>query len=224
MSAWNAGKGCAPVSLRPFTKNDGVPLAPTAWTTFWSRSIRALWRADPSASFIFAASRPASFAAWRMAGSSSVAAPKSASCIAQNFASPPCARASSVAIAAGSARAWNGSGLCLKTKRTLPRYASSTCFSVGPTRLQKGHSKSEDSTIVTRASAGPFTGESSTGTRYTARGSSVGRVGRGAWTAAVGGGRAPGRFDVAPFAIQPTANPTTSASNQLTCFMARILL
>jgi hypothetical protein len=38
----------------------------------------------------------------------------------QNLAGPPWARASSVAMAAGIAFAWNGSGLCLKAKRTFP--------------------------------------------------------------------------------------------------------
>ncbi len=163
--AWNAGSGWAPVSLRPFTKKEGVPEAPRDWTSFWSRSRRALYLPEAMASFTFAGSRPASLAAWRIAASSREAAAKSASCIAQNFASPPCARASSVASAAGVARAWNGSGLCLKTNRTLPRYCSSSALSVGATRLQNGHSKSDDSTIVTSASAGPFTGESSRGTR-----------------------------------------------------------
>ena len=118
------------------------------------------------ASFTFATSRPSSCAARSMLASSSAgASSKSLSCIAQNFASPPCARASSAAIAAGSARAWNGSGFWRNEKRSLPGNASSSCFKVGPTRLQNGHSKSDDSTIVTSASAGPRSGVSSTGTR-----------------------------------------------------------
>ena len=74
-------------------------------------------------------------------------------------------RASSTAIAAGSALAWPGSGWCFQPKRTLPGKASAMAWSVGSTRLQKGHWKSEATTIVTRASAGPRSGVSSTGTR-----------------------------------------------------------
>ena len=85
--------------------------------------------------------------------------------MAQKPASPFCSRAASAASAEGSAREWKGSGLCLKAQRSLPGKASSSCLSVGPTRLQKGHSKSLDSTMVTSALAGPRVGESSSGTR-----------------------------------------------------------
>ena len=90
--------------------------------------------------------------------------PNSLSCIAQNLASPPCARASSATIAAGIACGWKLSGWCFQAMRTLPGNASWTAWRLGSTRLQNGHWKSETTTIVTSASAGPRRGVSSTGT------------------------------------------------------------
>ena len=85
----------------------------------------------------------------------------SLSCISQNF---PCAWAATAASAASGASAWKGSGLCRKITRTLFPYSFSIWWSVGTTRLQNGHWKSENSTTVTFASAGPFAAPSS-GTR-----------------------------------------------------------
>ena len=69
----------------------------------------------------------------------------------QNPLSPFSARASRATSAAGSARGWNGSGSFFQTKRTLSPYLSWICLSVGSTRLQYGHWKSENSTMVTWA-------------------------------------------------------------------------
>ncbi len=56
------------------------------------------------------------------------------------------------------------SGRCFQTIRTLSPYVSSICLRVGPTLAQYGHWKSENSTIVTGASAGPLAGAPSVST------------------------------------------------------------
>ena len=58
------------------------------------------------------------------------------------------------ASAAGVALLWNGSGSCLNATRTSLPYSFMTCLTVGSTRPQNGHWKSENSTIVTLASFG----------------------------------------------------------------------
>ena len=78
-----------------------------------------------------------------------------ASCICQNRS---WSWAHSDASAAFWALAWIASGNCLKTSRTWSPYSSFTRSRVGTTREQKGHSKSENSTIVTGAFAGPVDG------------------------------------------------------------------
>ena len=103
-------------------------------------------------------SRPISVAYFSRSGRvSAFMLSNSLSCISQNL---PCAWAASEASAASGAFLWNGSGLCLKMTRTLPAYSgvSKTCFSVGLTRPQKGHSKSEYSTMVTSAFSAPLRG------------------------------------------------------------------
>jgi len=99
---------------------------------------------------------------------------QSRSCAAQKPFSPFCARASRASSAAGSARGWNGSGLSFQTTRTLSPYVFEISSSVGMTLLQNGHWKSDHSTIVTSAVAGPLDGESPTGTFHTVLSSSAG--------------------------------------------------
>ena len=89
------------------------------------------------------------------AASSLLPLAKSTSCISQNL---PCSCAAIEAIAAGLAARWNWSGKCLKTSRTSSGYLSMTCCNSGCARAQNGHSKSEYSTIVTRASGLPLMG------------------------------------------------------------------
>src|SRR4051812_35329567 len=62
------------------------------------------------------------------------------------------------ASAAGIAFGWKLKGWFFQAILTLPLYSSMICLSVGSTRLQKGHWKSEYSTIVTAAVLGPRTG------------------------------------------------------------------
>ena len=64
----------------------------------------------------------------------------------------PCSCASIAASDASSAFFRNESGLCLKTNRTWSLYSASTSSIVEPT-LEQRHSKSDHSTMVTRASA-----------------------------------------------------------------------
>src|SRR5258708_6874609 len=78
-----------------------------------------------------------------------------ASCISQNL---PCSLAQSAASAALAALGCIGSGYCRKTRRTLLPYFVTTCSRVGVMREQKGHWKSENSTMVTGAPDGPFAG------------------------------------------------------------------
>jgi len=117
----NASKGTAPETLRPLMKKAGVPDAPTPLTSAWSRLMRASCLFWSSARLKAATSSPSSWAAFSRLGRSSAGeTSKSLSCMAQNFALPPWARASSAAMADGRALAWKGSGLCLNAKRTLP--------------------------------------------------------------------------------------------------------
>src|SRR3954466_5540304 len=62
------------------------------------------------------------------------------------------------ASAAGIAFGWKLKGLFFHAILTLPLYSSMICLSVGSTRLQNGHWKSENSTMVTGAVFGPRTG------------------------------------------------------------------
>ena len=78
---------------------------------------------------------------------------------------PACVRPLRVsALCAPMACVWNGRGLCLKTMRTRSPYSRLIFCSVGATRAQKGHSKSENSTIVTGALSGPSAGAPPTST------------------------------------------------------------
>src|SRR5205823_12189763 len=88
---------------------------------------------------------------------------KSFSCMAQNL-SLPCSYAAIAASAAGIALGWNDSGWFFQAIRTLPLYSSSICLSVGSTRPQNGHWKSDHSTMVTGAFFGPRTGAAPTST------------------------------------------------------------
>ncbi len=87
--------------------------------------------------------------------SSFVAFAKSFSCISQYF---PWSPAQCAASAAFGARACMGSGKSRYTSLILPGYFASSSFTVGSARTQYGHSKSENSTIVIGAVAGPFDG------------------------------------------------------------------
>src|SRR5207237_10149206 len=77
------------------------------------------------------------------------------SCISQYLPWSPAARA---AIAAGIALGWKGSGRSRHATRTLPLYSVITWLIVGSTRLQNGHWKSENCTIVTFASLAGLVG------------------------------------------------------------------
>ena len=59
------------------------------------------------------------------------------------------------ASAAGIALGWKGRGWFFHASRPCSPYAAITCLSVGSTRLQKGHWKSDHSTMVTAALAAP---------------------------------------------------------------------
>src|ERR1700724_314000 len=78
-----------------------------------------------------------------------------ASCISQNLPRSLAQRGASAALAALGCM---GSGNCRKTRRTLLPYFDTTCSRVGVMREQKGHWKSENSTIVTGALDGPLAG------------------------------------------------------------------
>ena len=62
------------------------------------------------------------------------------------------------ASAAGIALGWKESGWFFQATRILPLYSSRSCCSVGSTRPQNGHWKSDHSTMVTGAFLGPRTG------------------------------------------------------------------
>src|SRR3954464_6828023 len=98
------------------------------------------------------------------------------SCIFQNL-SLPCFAAAIAAFAAGIALGWKLSGSLRQTMRTSSLYVSSTCLSVGSTRAQNGHWKSDHSTIVTFGFFAPVHGPSP--------GSTLRACG---WGAACGGG------------------------------------
>ena len=98
----------------------------------------------------------------KIAGDSACWFEKSFACMGQNL---PCSRAASAASAAGTACGCIGSGWCFHTTRICPGNACSSCASEGSTRVQNGHWKSEKSTTVSFASAGPRDGSSArTGT------------------------------------------------------------
>ena len=59
------------------------------------------------------------------------------------------------AVAASMAWSWNGSGWFIQTSATSLPYLSSICFTVGSARLQNGHWKSLNSTIVTLVALAP---------------------------------------------------------------------
>src|SRR5438067_650343 len=71
------------------------------------------------------------------------------------------------ASAAGMALLWNGSGRFFHTMRTSFGYSLATCVSVGSTRPQNGHWKSDHMTMVTLDVLGPRAGEWPTSALYT---------------------------------------------------------
>ena len=75
------------------------------------------------------------------------------------------------AMAAGLALLWKGSGRLRQATRTLPEYSFMIWSTVGSTREQNGHWKSENWTMVTRASLAPLMGAPAMSALYT----SVGR-------------------------------------------------
>src|SRR5256885_10533922 len=105
-----------------------------------------------------ARSRPICFAdSSYFVSDSSVWCSKSSLCICQNL---PCLCAAIAAFAAGSAFGWKERGSLRQTSFTSPLYVSRIFCSVGSARWQKGHWKSENSTIVTLAFLAPVQGES----------------------------------------------------------------
>src|SRR6266849_2517653 len=78
-------------------------------------------------------------------------------CICQNL---PCLCAAIAALAAGSALGWKERGSLRQTSFTSPLYVSRIFCRVGSARWQKGHWKSENSTMVTLACFAPVQGES----------------------------------------------------------------
>ncbi len=150
--------GTAPTTCRQLKNMLGVPLAPTAAASFWSSSTRALAPGPALAALKRRRSSRAATAAFsRSAGERACWFCMSRSWKGQNL---PCSRAASEASAAGMAFGCMGSGWCFQTTRTCPLKASSTCLSVGSTRPQNGHWKSEKRTMVSLASAGPRAGSS----------------------------------------------------------------
>src|SRR5260370_15197101 len=81
------------------------------------------------------------------------------SCSFQNL-SLPCRAAAIAALAAGIALGWKGRGSLRHTTFTSSLYVSRICLRVGSTRLQKGHWKSDHSTMVTLACLPPMAGPS----------------------------------------------------------------
>jgi hypothetical protein len=118
----NASNGCAPERNLPLTKNAGVPCAPIWSPSFWCSRISSL-------SFGSAMSRskrprlsPISAAYFfRLSSSSAFWFSNSLSWYSQNL---PCRCAAIDASAAGIARWWKPSGLCLNAIRTSLPYAS----------------------------------------------------------------------------------------------------
>src|SRR5260370_30384676 len=96
--------------------------------------------------------------------------------MAQNL-SLPCSYAAIAASAAGMALGWNESGWFFQAMRTLPLYSLSICLSVGSTRLQKGHWKSDHSTMVIFGDFAPITGALPTSTSPFASGAGGGPAG-----------------------------------------------
>src|SRR4051812_24563789 len=78
------------------------------------------------------------------------------------------------ASAAGRAFWWKGRGWFLKATQILPLYCSSIALSVGTARLQNGHWKSENATMVTGAFLGPITGEAPIWMSFTTVGAGAG--------------------------------------------------
>ena len=158
MIGLNVSKGSAPEIRRPLMKNAGVPSAPTcvpyrpSLVIAFASSVESLSRRHR---FI---SSPICFAHSSYLGSdSSVWCSNISLCISQNF---PCLCAAIAAFAAGSAFGWKGSGSLRHTSFTSPLYVSRIFRTVGSTRRQNGHWKSENSTIVTFAFFAPVHGES----------------------------------------------------------------
>ncbi len=88
-----------------------------------------------------------------LASDNSVWCANSRACIFQNL-SLPCFATAMAALAAGIAFGWKLSGSLRQTRRTSSLYVSRICLSVGSTRAQYGHWKSDHSTMVTLAGAG----------------------------------------------------------------------
>ena len=155
MTFSNASAGCAPTTSRPLMKNVGVPLAPAAVPAFLSCSTSSLIFGSSQSFLNFATFSPTSPAYFSISGFPSVLKLSYIlSCSAQAL-SWFWRAAAWNAIAAPIAFAWNGSGWFIHTSATSLPYFLSRPFTVGSDRLQNGHSKSLNSTIVTFAAAGP---------------------------------------------------------------------
>src|SRR5438445_2404121 len=109
-----------------------------------------------------------------LASDSSVWCSKSSLCICQNL---PCLCAAIAALAAGSALGWKESGSLRQTTFTSPLYVSRICWMVGSARRQKGHWKSENSTMVTLGCFSPIQGDAVPGSTSRACGPGGGRGG-----------------------------------------------
>ena len=135
-------------------KTAGVELMPSFVPTATCSCTRSLYLDESRQALNFAASRPAATACVFSASGCSVCwLAKSRSWYSQNF---PCSRAQLPASAALKASGWIAvSGKSFQTIRILSPYVSRSCFSVGDTRWQNGHWKSENSTTVTGAFVAP---------------------------------------------------------------------
>src|ERR1700688_3119469 len=147
-----------PLMKRPLTNIAGVPLTPALVPACMSLFTAGVSLPESRQLLKLAALMPAMPAAFDL--SASTASPawslNMASCISQNL---PCSLAHSDASAALAALGCMGRGHWRKTRRTLLPYFDTTCSRVGVIREQKGHWKSENSTIVTGAPAGPLAGK-----------------------------------------------------------------
>src|SRR4051812_23719007 len=156
----NVSKGKAPEMNLPLMKNEGVPSAPTDIPYVLSLAICSAISGDSLSFFHCTRFRPACFAhSSYFASESSVWWANISACIFQNL-SFPCRKAAIAAFAAGIAFWWKLSGSLRQTMRTSSLYEERICWSVGSTRAQNGHWKSDHSTMVTFGFFAPVTGPS----------------------------------------------------------------
>ena len=224
-TALKASKGWAPTSFRPLMKKDGVPVAPTAEASAWSRRMRGSAALLASAAFRRAASSPAA-----AAGLLERRVVEGRGRLEEGVVHGPeagvallASRTASAASAAGRARGWNGSGLCLKAKRSWPGIGLLELLERRPDPLAEGALEVRDLDDGDQRVGRPL--ERGVGHRHLVDGLGVllraGRRGRRRAAAAggVGWARDEGPVTRALRVKKPMATPTTSARNQLTCFM-----